>query len=273
MGQGRVGAMFFFGGFGIVLVALIGLTVLAIVAVATGRGEPDPSGARAYAIYLTSITFLALFVSLVSGYQVVREIAGLGIAEEAGLGGGVDFSGPSSSTDVGFVVCSTDPDGVGEVCHSSDSGFSNEGLGVARTFRIPDADHFHIRQAVKIGAVGLLAAGLLLVHRKRLRELFATEPSPATPAGRIALVYNYVVSFSTALLALGGAAAAAYAIFRVGAPDVSAIGDPDVERDEGIVDLLANGALVVFSWWIFSTHWKRADAMRLGSNPTSPQPE
>ncbi|MDP8929024.1 MAG: hypothetical protein M3O70_10745, partial [Actinomycetota bacterium] len=48
--------------------AVIALIVLGLLAVTNGRREPDPSGRRAYATYLLSVTFVALLTALFALY-------------------------------------------------------------------------------------------------------------------------------------------------------------------------------------------------------------
>ncbi len=54
-----------------VLSLLFPAVVIALIVLGVIRREPDPSGRRAYAIYLLSVTFVALFTVLFALYPLV----------------------------------------------------------------------------------------------------------------------------------------------------------------------------------------------------------
>ena len=108
-------------------------------------------------------------------------------------------------------------------------------------------------------------------HRgRRLRRL------PAAPGWRQALVddagflgslaartfqaFAYMVVLIFVVLFAVSAVKAGYGIFRVVAPDTSAVFalSESAERERGIADIVSGLALAGASWWLLQMHWKLA---------------
>ena len=239
--------MFFFGGFELLPVALFGIILLGVLALTVGRVEPDPTGRRPYSIYLATIVFVSLFTVLIAGFSTISELAQLGFDGGDARFGEHCISGP------GFDECTM---GVG--MSSFGPNIALEGRG--------DPNDAHIREAVRAALILLAAVAVLWLHARHFRDLQDEEGFLDSPAARVLLVYFYAVCFVTALVALGAAASAAYAIFRIALPDVSGFGHSDVERDQGFVQLISSGALAAAAVALFLFHWNRTERPR---NPLS----
>jgi hypothetical protein len=283
--------------FGLVFpLVVIALIVLGVSALANGHREPDPSGHRAYSLYLALMTFVALFTTLFAVYRVAS--SGTRVAVGASHQG----------------ECTRGPGYIS--CRSESGGFAQEsGAAVARSVpaapattqaapppastpatapRPPpdvaplpppepppgfvvrersDANKERVREAVQTGFVALAAAAVLVFHGRRLRDL-VSDPGFETSSGKRAyVVYLYAVCFVAVLAAVGSGAAAAYGLVRVIAPTAFVAGHPSLERDEGIVALVANGFLAVGAGLIFALHWRRLrrfDLLR-SAQPSSAQ--
>lgn len=150
----------------------IALIVLVIAAIAGGRGEPDPSGRRPYAIYLSLVTFVGLMTTIGAAVATVKAIT-----DSIFVGG----SGPECPPD--FVEC----------------GFGGGGGSGIR----------EILMALLILAA---AGALTYLHGTKLLELRAIEPGSSSQAARVLQVFAYSVCFITVFFALGAVVAAVNAL-------------------------------------------------------------
>ncbi len=112
-----------------------------------------------------------------------------------------------------------------------------------------------MREAVQAGFVALAAAAVLVFHGRRLRDLVSAPGFETSSGKRAYAVYLYAVCFVAVLAAVGSGATAAYGLVRVIAPSAIAAGPRSLERDEGVVALVANGFLAVGA--VFALHWGR----------------
>jgi heme/copper-type cytochrome/quinol oxidase subunit 2 len=74
------------------LVVPLGVLVLAVIILAAGRGEPDTSGRRAFAVYLSAVSFVAIFTLVFASFAAVRSLANVfvdGRSEDAAVRGAV----------------------------------------------------------------------------------------------------------------------------------------------------------------------------------------
>jgi hypothetical protein len=71
-------------------------------------------------------------------------------------------------------------------------------------------------------------------------------------------VLIFVVLFAVSAVKAG------YGIFRVVAPDTSAVFSlsESAERERGIADIVSGLALAAASWWLLQMHWKLAASLR-----------
>jgi hypothetical protein len=74
------------------LVVPLGVLVLAVIVLAAGRGEPDTTGRRAFAVYLGAVNFVAIFTLVFASFAAVQSLATLvvdGESEDAAVRGAV----------------------------------------------------------------------------------------------------------------------------------------------------------------------------------------
>ncbi len=211
-----------FGAFAIIPLLLIGLIVIAIVAFASNRSDPDPEGRRPYAIYLVSITFITLFLALFSLSGTVSALTHLALPN-----------------------------------HPEPVVFPSDDFG-SPDFRLPDQNDQEIRDAVETGVVAVIALLVLALHVRRLRELENDVRTDGAAARRTYTAYLYVVCFFALLTLIGAAAAAATGLFRIIAPGTTGFGPMSVERDRGIEVLVPAATLASAALAIFTYHWRRA---------------
>jgi hypothetical protein len=70
----------------------LGVLVLAVIILAAGRGEPDTTGRRAFAVYLAAVNFVAIFTLVFASFAAVQSLADLvvdGKSEDAAVRGAV----------------------------------------------------------------------------------------------------------------------------------------------------------------------------------------
>ena len=233
----------FFGFFEFVPLILLGLIILA-VANASGRQEPDPTGRRPYAIYLVSVTLVALLVLLFSATALVSELTAMAL----------DAGRP----------------------HPSEA-LTQEGTGIAQPQPVPvepfNPSEERIRGAILAGLIALVAALVLLFHAKRLRALVNESGFGEGPARRAYQVYLYTVCFVSVLTVMVAGVVTAFGLVRIIAPGATGLDvSQEFERDEGIKQFVIGTYLVAAATGIFAFHWRRASAFRTPP-PEEPRPE
>jgi hypothetical protein len=237
----------------VIPLVILALIVFAIVALVTGRRDPDPSGSRPYTIYLVLIIFFSMFTGLFALTSMASNIAKI----------------PQGHSSTNRCVQT----GGGEVCESA------TGVPVASPLpgyrpQVRASSYDPAKQAtaaaVEAALVALVALAVLWWHVGRLREL-VQDPAFNRSAGRRTYqVYLHAVTFTAAAIFIFAAAATLYAIFRIAAPGYSAqLTSESVERDAGVVQLVAAGFLALGAWAIFRYHWRRTQTLR-GANPLPP---
>jgi hypothetical protein len=230
-----------FGGLASLVIYLavvpLGLIVLGVAIVVSGRREPDPTGSRATAIYLAAICFLALFTVLISVTGAASSLSSLIVPDEA-----------------------HQPD-----CESLDSGIPDfDQLEDFETFEAcqddddASVDDAAVRSTVQAVLIGLPALAALLFHWRRRRQLTEAADFEGTPGWRADRAYLYVVCFFAAVIAVGAISGVLYDLFRLVAPGVSSPdGDGEFVRHEAFANLLTLLVLTVGALAIFSAHWSR----------------
>jgi 1,4-dihydroxy-2-naphthoate octaprenyltransferase len=76
----------------LLLAVPLGVLVLAVIILAAGRGEPDTTGRRAFAVYLGAVNFVAVFTLVFASFAAVQSLATLvvdGRSEDAAARGTV----------------------------------------------------------------------------------------------------------------------------------------------------------------------------------------
>jgi hypothetical protein len=262
--------MFLFGFELLIPIVVIGLIVMAIGAFSSDRREPDPTGRRPYAVYLFSVVFVTLFILLFSGISVISSIVRIGLpgngvySQSFTYGGsGVAYSGkvapvpaavpyePGPNQPAPYETLR--PIVVPQPGQETPTLSPNQAPLVQRY----DPNDERIRSAVQAGLVAIAAGLVLLFHARRAEELVHDPAFAEGPARRTYHVYLYAVCFVAILTTLVAGAFAVYGLFRIIAPGTSGFSPHNVERNEGIHQLITSGLLALVAVAIFHFHWRR----------------
>lgn len=133
-----------------------------------------------------------------------------------------------------------------------------------------DPDKDHARQALLAGLIALASAMVFLFHRRWLRELEAEPGFVEGPARRSYQSYLYAVCFVGVVTVVAAGAGALYGLARVIVPGTTGFEVAhDVERNDGITQLVAMGLLAAGAYGIFTVHWRHAGRLRPAVERTS----
>ena len=236
-----------------VVFAVVPLLALLILVVAGGRGEPDPTGKRSFALYLGTVCFVALFTALVASTLLVASVTEKIKDEES-----TDESAEEFEFEDDIF-----PDEEFE--DDFDEEFE-EGFGGEDQSDVTENDRI-LQGVVRSGLILGAAVGVLVFHARRRRDLEADPDAAAgTAAWRVDRSYQYVVCTTAVLIFLFAAGVGAYDLFRVAAPGVFASGDDTVARKEGLQSLLTLAWLAIGAGAIFWWFWGR---VRPGAGPAA----
>lgn len=213
-------------------VLLVGVIALAITVVAGGK-EPDPSGLRVRAVYLALACFVSLFVMVGTVFAVASAVTSL----------------------------------IGESDSVSFSEEDDEEFFTEDEYRTENA----VSGAVLSGVIGLAAAGVFVYHRRRMEEIIGSTGFMDRPARRAIQAYHYAVAFAAAFVGVLAAAIAAYSLYRIAAPGLSAP-DTEGERTAGARQLLAWAALLGATGFLFLRHVERPRQWEAALVPAVPPP-
>ena len=237
----------FDGGAGSLVSGFVTLGLLmAIVAVITGRRLPDERATRPRAIYLS----VAMLPVLVIG--VLAAAAFLEAAVQLILG-------PESSEDL--------LSGLGGLAGGGIPGAEMGQLGGLLTgmgdLGLDPADAA-IRTLVGSGITAVVAFALYRLHQDWRQGFMDDASFVGSVATRTFQAFAYTVVLIFVVLFAVSAVKAGYGIFRVVAPDTSAVFSlsESAERERGIADIVSGVALAAASWWLLQMHWKLAATLR-----------
>jgi hypothetical protein len=268
--------MFLFGFELLVPIVVIGLIVMAIAGFSSDRREPDPTGRRPYAVYLFSVVFVTLFIVLFSGISVVSSIVRIGLPENDSFARSFTYGGSSAGfggkvAPVPAVVNQPTPYQTLSPIVVPQPGQEAPILSPSQPPLVQryDPNDERIRSAVQAGLVAIAAGLVLLFHARRADELVHDPAFAEGPARRTYHVYLYAVCFVAILTTLVAGAVAVYGLFRIIAPGTSGFGPHNVERNEGIHQLITSGVLAFVAGAIFHVHWRRVPGR---STPTAEAP-
>lgn len=208
--------------------AILGMIVLAILAL-SGRSEADARGERAYVLYLSLVSFVALFTLLFAL---------------------VDLGSTAIDSLVDEVGC-VDPAQPGCFDDFGGSGYGGE----------PAA-----RGVINSVAVALVAGAVLVFHRRRSQDLVRDEAFRRSAGARTFTAYLYAVAFTAMVILLVAAAISLPAALGVIAPGLTAPDSTELERNSSlralVPALLAAGGAAL----IYVGHWREADRLRRGGD-------
>ncbi len=233
--------------------------LMAIVGVITGRRLPDETSLRPRAIYLSVAMLPVLVIGVLAATAFIEAAVRLILGPESGkdqLLGGLGGLG-------GGGVGGTDMGGLGGLL----TGMGDFGLS---------ATDAAIRTLVASGITAVVAFALYRLHQDWRRPLVDDAGFASSPAARVLQAFAYTVVLLFVVLFAVSAVKAGYGVFRVVAPDTSAIisFSESAERERGIADIVSGLALAGASWWLFQMHWKLAATWRgeISSAPAVPEP-
>jgi len=231
----------FFALIGLIPLVLLGLVVLGVLALA-GRGEPDPTGGRTYAFYVFAVTFVSLFITLFALIGVVQALVRIPLSD---LGGEFPVPIGTGSSVYGEELIAPAPGSEGW-----------QSIAQTQSF---DPDREWWRMAVQAALIAVAAGVVLRFHAAKARELLTEPGVEASPAWRTYQAYVHAVCFVSVLIALVAGAAAAFGLFRVIAPGVTAqLSSAAPEREGGIAQLVTGGLSALGAYALFAYHWRRS---------------
>lgn len=235
--------MEFFAILGLIPLVLLGVVVLGILALA-GRGEPDTTGGRTYALYLFAVIFISLFITLFALIGVVQALVRVPLPDSGG-----EIPVPIGSSGAGY--------GGSEVLTTPAAGLeAPSSLTQLQSF---DPDREWWRMAVQAALFAVAAGVVLRFHAAKARELLTEPGVEASPAWRTYQAYVHAVCFISVLIALVAGAVGAYGLFKLIAPGVTAqFSSPTAERQSGIALLVTGGLSALASYAVFAYHWRRS---------------
>jgi len=246
----------FDGGAGSLVTGFITLGLLmAIVAVITGRRLPDERATRPRAIYLSVAMLPVLVIGVLAAAAFIEAAVTLLLGPESGqdlldgLGGLAGGGMPGDLGQLGGLL----------------TGMGDLGLDPA------DAA---IRTLVTSGITAVVAFAIYRLHLD-WRQGFMNEAAfVGSVATRTFQAFAYTVVLIFVVLFAVSAVKAGYGIFRVVAPDTSAILSlsESAERERGIADIVSGLALAGASWWLLQMHWRLAATLRGDSSATMTPP-
>ena len=241
--------MFGYGGLELVLVplALVGIVMLGIVALAGARGDPDPAGGRARTLYLCVVSFVALFTLVLAIPSAVSSLASLVLVEVE------------------------DEDELSDVCRIDPLHPECGTPGVTQYVNVFEGSSGEAQEAAwgrsALTAVTMIvaAAGVLRWHRTRWRELLDDASFASSPGARTYSAYLHAVAFTAMVVLLFAGATALFGLGRVVVPDAVSTGPSGAERDAGLVQLLAALAPGGAAVFVYVTHWRRTAPAERGA--------
>lgn len=228
------GIQMFFEGFGSVFllgmlltgVVPLGLLVLAIIAVATGRGEEDTTGRRGFAIYLAGVLFITLFFSLFAVFLATESAT-----EAVGDPPGAPYY------DYGFFDDFDDFD------------------------EVPDDDDQVVRALGDATEALLVAAPAVLVflwHQRRRAALLAEPDFARSPAQRIDQAFLRAAGFVAVLIAVVALANVLTDLLQLALPGFTDPDAPDGDvREQAARSLVPFCVLLAGSALIFRWTWRQ----------------
>lgn len=207
----------FFGLLGFIFPLIFVVLIVAAVAVAIGgRRDPDPTGRRPYAIYLTAVTFIALFTTLAAVYALIHSLAEMVFVTDSS----------------GFLSC---PPGAID-CFEQLGGPGSGGSG---------------REALQTALIAAVFGVVLYFHGRRVLDVRSEEPGLDTVGGRVLNVFAYAVCFVLLFIGIGAAAAAATSLVDA----IDPLGGFDEARGGSLATLVTSVLLALTSASLFRFAW------------------
>lgn len=194
--------------------ASLALLVLVIGAVVGAKGDPDTTGRRPYAIYLTIVTFVGLTMTLGAAFAFIKSVTDTVLVD-----------GSSVECPPEFMEC---------------GGPLGGGAGGGR----------EIITSLLILAV---AVALTYLHGRKVLELRTLEPGSSSAAARVLLVFAYAVCFLAVFVLLGAVVAAVTSLVDVVDPQGGFGGGRDQALSTLVTSLALGASMGLLFRYIWST--------------------
>lgn len=241
----------------------VGILLLGVLVLASGRGEPDPTQRRGYAVYLAVTNFVTLFAILFASFAIVVPIADYLFTDAEDTEQfdevGMPFGDPEFSDFevVGPPIEEIDVDGGSDAVDALNEARKNKA----------------IRDVVQAALVALPAVVLYMMHRRRRQELLGLSDFEGSAPWRVDRAYLYATCFSAVVILIIAAAQGGYSAFRAVAPGVTGdeLGIGDVEQEEGLAGLVSFFYLFAGAVFIFVWHARQVRSDRPGWIQTTPE--
>jgi hypothetical protein len=208
------------------LVLPLGLLVLVVLVLSGGR-DLDPTGKRTFTLYVSIVSFVAVFVALIASTALVDSLTEK-IKDDAASEGFGD-------------------DEIDEDVFDADVGNSD----VSENDRV-------LRGVVRSGLVLAISVGVLVFHVRRRRDYRSDAEFDGSPSWRADRAFLYSVCLTSVLVVLFAAGFGSFEIFRLAAPGVFGEGDDDTVRRSALQALLTLGWLSAVAACIFRYYWLQA---------------
>lgn len=214
-----------------------GILLLGVLVLAGGRGEPDPTNQRGYAVYLAVTNYVTLFVVVFASFAVVVPLADYFLTD-------------------GEPVRTFEPVGF------EDEFGDTLDLSQLEEFDTGDEDDTRrnemITSVVQAFLVALPAVALYLYHRRKREDLIAAADFEHTAPWRVDRAFVYSTCFTAVVVLIVAASFSGFDAFRSIAPGVTAneFSDSDIERQQGLAGLVSFGYLMAASLFVFLHHWQ-----------------
>jgi hypothetical protein len=207
------------------LVLPFSVVIVYVTLALAARPDRDDQGNGLYAFYLGLVSLVSLYVLLVFGANTISAVGELVLVDHGGL-----------STD---TFDNSGVSGVYGLFFSSSVGSEEEAAGFL----------------VLAGAFVLAAALVFTFHLRRRQELAASPGYDGSAAERGARAYGGAVAFMTVLLGVLATVFVGDALYRMIAEPTTSGVTRAVVRDRATIQLIAFGALLVTTLWLFRAHF------------------
>jgi hypothetical protein len=208
--------------------AVVGLIVLGLVAVGSGRRDADHSGGRPYAMYLSVISFIALFTLVFAVAFAVTELVSIPLDDRSGSD---------------CIVTE-----FGEECFGNAGG---------------DTTDEHLRDGLRVALVAVAAGVILRWHLRRIDEQVAGPGFAQSPARLTYIAFGYAVCFVAMAVLLVEASLVAFSALKILGPGVFGnTGDTGLDRNQGVIEMVAALVPALASYALFRWQWAKAEQLR-----------
>lgn len=211
-------------------VAVPAVAVVLALLMLAGRNDPDPDGRRPDAVYLFTVSFVALALTVIAASAAAGAVAR------------VVLQPMPRHSDSAFFATTTSADVEDEF-----AARHNDGIRRATN------------DALRAMLAGVPAVWVLWFHRRRIHDLLADPGRSRLLVERLHRTFERTVCFAGVVCAMFAVPLALWGALRWGLPGTTAPDGVD-EASHGLVQLAANGVLAMGAAVAARLHWPGADA-------------